>query len=153
MSLEASPEAQAALNLFHRRELSQGADAPLVYMVHGRAGDAGVMWPFRRVLPSQANIVAPQAFLQDRVGGYSWWDIEAPAAQRKGDVLRAADTLSTFIEKSRQYYELQPPYLIACGFSQGGILLSALLQRMPTFFRCIALLASEVYQLDRVELL
>ena len=52
------------------------ASAPLLYMVHGRAGNIEVMWAFRRTAPETFSLLSVEAPQPDPVGGYSWWQVE-----------------------------------------------------------------------------
>jgi len=55
--------------------------APLVYLVHGRAGDRRVMWPFQRIAPERASVVALEAPSADPRGGFSWWLVDDVAGR------------------------------------------------------------------------
>lgn len=149
----ASSEIASSLGLEHKFSFSRDLKAPLVLLVHGRAGTLDVMWTFRRCLPEGCNIIAPQALLADSIGGYSWWSMTNPSdkvALEKGVEL-AYDKLKLFISSSIQFYNLQPSKILALGFSQGGVLLSAYLQKQPQFFAGVALLASFVSRLKAVD--
>ena len=139
--------AEAGTKLRHKRVIAADRTAPLALLVHGRAGNYDVMWTFRRTLPEGISIVAPQAPLPDPLGGYSWWDLEAPDKMRRG-AEEAAAQVQNFLEKYITYYNLAPRTLIAYGFSQGAGLLSVLLQRQPELFAGVALLAGFVIALD-----
>ncbi len=126
-----SPEAQRALQLQHKIRLSDDPTAPLVYLVHGRAGNHDVMWAFRRCIPEACSIIAPQAPLPDNAGGFSWWDIGTTSAREGSE--RAASILLEFMNAAESFYRLKPRTRLACGFSQGAGLLSAVIQREACF--------------------
>lgn len=145
MPEKAAIDAENILGLAHKLELGGDASAPLAFLVHGRAGNFDVMWTFRRCLPEGSNIIAPQAFLNDAIGGYSWWSVN-PTSPGLDDaaVDAAAAKLREFIERSIEFYKLSPSKIFALGFSQGAGLLSIMLQRDPAFFSGAALLAGFV---------
>ena len=170
--LQSSDEASAVTGLVHRYYLPDGAsliddstDVPLVLLVHGRGGNAGVMWPFARLLPHQCfPVIAPQAFLADtEVGGFSWWasqcqDSLQPA--RAGQMIPGAvgnDTeprvvvesgidvacrrLEVFVERALAYYSLGKRRVLAMGFSQGAGLLTSLSLNSGVNFQAVVSLA------------
>lgn len=121
-------------------------DAPLLFLVHGRAGNKDVMWTFSRSVPEDWGIIAPQAPLNDPIGGFSWWLIDS--LTRAEDIEHAAKTLRDFILQHSN--PNHPRALIAAGFSQGAGLLSLLLQREPQLFKGVALLAGFVLKAPSV---
>jgi predicted esterase len=122
-------------------------DSPLVVLVHGRAGNRGVMWTFERNVPSDSHVVAVEAFLPDALGGWSWWDITTPGSQKEA-IVYAAHKLKTFLEGFVRLHGLGPRRLMGIGFSQGSVLVSAAtsLQLIP--FDAIGVLAGFVYLPD-----
>lgn len=100
--------------------------APLVVLVHGRAGKAEVMWAFDRTIPEHANVVSFEAFLPDPLGGFSWWDM-ASDKPLEPEILRARDRLHFAIDRYIELFSLHPSSTIAFGFSQGSVILSATL--------------------------
>lgn len=124
------------------KQLIQGdTTAPLVILVHGRAGNFDVMWAFRRVLPDNVNVVAPQAHLPD-TGGYSWWEIGGSKEQMREDAQHAAKLFVDFISSFLQQSALTPSKIILVGFSQGGALISLVVQQAMLAVDGAALLAS-----------
>lgn len=139
----AEGDAIAKLGLSHTLKLGRDPTAPLVVLVHGRAGDGKVMGIFKRSIPEHWNILAPQAPLSDPIGGYSWWPFDI----REGFVAAAdgaASMVFSFIESAIEHYGLAPSILTAIGFSQGGALLSIAIQREPERFNGVGFLASFV---------
>jgi phospholipase/carboxylesterase len=110
------------LTFIHR--LCGDPAAPLIVMVHGRAGSAQVMWAFDRTLPEHANVVSFQAFLPDVLGGFSWWDM-ASERPLEPAIMLARDRFHFAFERYLELFSLQPRKTIAIGFSQGSVLLSA----------------------------
>ena len=100
------------------------------------------MWTFRRCLPEHANIIAVEAPLPDPIGGFSWWPIEH--SEWESGAMLAYQTLARFLENVCAYYNLTPSKRLALGFSQGGGLLSLLVQRLPHTVDAVAFLASFV---------
>ena len=128
------------MSLDFRTRAPSNPNAPLIYLVHGRAGNKDVMWTFARAVPESWEIIAPQAPLNDPIGGYSWWLIDSPT--RSQEIERAAAMLREFILKDDN--PTQPRLRVAAGFSQGAGLLSLLVQREPELFKGVALLAGFV---------
>jgi len=124
MRIPSTPEAEAFVGLRFIDRPGASATSPLVVLVHGRAGTREVMWSFDRCIPKSASIVAFEAFLPDRVGGFSWWDFEAPGSKREA-IAAAAKTLSCALERFIEFEGLAPSSIVALGFSQGAVLLSS----------------------------
>jgi len=97
--------------------------SPLLVLVHGRAGTREVIWPFERSAPEGVAVVSLQAFLADRIGGFSWWDIES-SEDRFEAISCAAKRVAFAVERIVELYESEPSRLGAVGFSQGAALLS-----------------------------
>lgn len=105
------------------------------------------MMLFQRCVPEGASIVSVQAPLPDSLGGFSWWNIEQGRKPSKEEVLVAAGQLEGFITRFENRFELSPKKRIAFGFSQGGGVLSAVLQKGSVAFDGLAFLASFVIPL------
>jgi phospholipase/carboxylesterase len=110
------------LTFIHR--LCGDPTAPLIVLVHGRAGSAEVMWAFDRTLPERANIVSFQAFLADSLGGFSWWDMTSDQPLEPA-IMLARDRFHFALDRYVELFSLLPSKVIAAGFSQGSVLLSA----------------------------
>lgn len=151
----ASDENIRASGLIHRVYLPEkslvGEKKPLVLFVHGRSGDASVMWAFSKVVGAlRPVVIAPQAHFKDEGGGWSWWDVfeDSPDGRvRKKrtlmqDMFPAIEKLEAFIQVLPDLYNVDTRKIIAIGFSQGGALLSAMSVCRATPFSGVALLAS-----------
>lgn len=119
---DSSQEDFVGLRFIHRS--CDDPSAPLIILVHGRAGNAQVMWAFDRTLPERANVVSFEAFLPDALGGFSWWDM-ASEKPLEPEIERARDRLHFAIERYIELFSLHPSSTIGIGFSQGSVLLSA----------------------------
>ena len=141
-------EARVGLRFNYRPGVSR--DAPLVVLVHGRAGNRGVMWTFERSIPGECHVVAFEAFLHDPIGGWSWWDMAVPGSKREA-IHHAAERFQRALRAFIDFYGLDPRVLVGAGFSQGSVLLSAvtLLQIVP--FDGLAILAGYVYRPSEAE--
>jgi len=101
-------------------------------------------------LPEGVTILAPQAFLSDPVGGFSWWDVstyprgEDALISTREAIGEARSRLLSFLDNAVSYYKLAPRKVIALGFSQGAGLLSSVVQREPSRFSGVGLLAGFV---------
>jgi phospholipase/carboxylesterase len=132
-------EIKNILPLEFRARLSADPQAPLFWLVHGRAGSRDSMWTFSGCIPQEASVVAVQAPLSDPIGGYSWWtssDNAKKNQQRKSSVQLTA----SFMENFKQHSKIFPSYEIAIGFSQGAGLVSLITQNRPELFRGVAFL-------------
>jgi len=146
MMLDSADGAEERTGLRYRYLMASDPAAPIVYLVHGRAGNREVMWAFRRSLPEVCTIIAPEAPLADPIGGYSWWLVE-PGRNHQPEALGAADRLGAFIRSVESLHGLSPCLRLALGFSQGAGTLSVLTQREPLLFRGVGLLAGFVIRL------
>jgi predicted esterase len=118
---ESSPEAAAFCGLEHLIKLQPDPTAPLILLVHGKAGDRKVMWTFERTLPPHASVVSVQAFLPDPLGGFSWW----PGNAAPDTTQHAVSLVGSFIEKFLDFYRRTPSKIFGVGFSQGAAVLSS----------------------------
>ncbi|MDD2942126.1 MAG: hypothetical protein PHC51_04080 [bacterium] len=151
-SVEASPEQEAAAGLKFRYYLNNKSSGPVIFMVHGRAGNHGAMWTFSRALRGlqPKAIIAPQAPLSDPIGGYSWWPVELSASgtadvQSSEKLLLAGlDYLDSFIFRTCRLFSLEPCSLFGVGFSQGAGAISGLSIKNRLLFSRVALLAGFV---------
>lgn len=130
-------ELVTSTGIVHRTRLANAADAPLIFLVHGRAGNVSVMSIFERVCPKEANIILVQAPEEDPQSGYSWF---VGKSFRDGSV-EAAPLLKNYVEKLIDTYGLNPSKKVGIGFSQGGMVLSVIFQT-STIFDAVALVAS-----------
>ena len=140
----ASAEAIQFTGLSHKIHRAASASAPCIFLIHGRAGNQEVMWTFKRVVPENWTIIAPQAPLSDPLGGYSWWLVKEHWS--KDEAIAASSLLLDFISKALSFYSLSPNKIYASGFSQGGAVLSLCLQAQPQLFSRVALLASFIIE-------
>lgn len=106
------------------------------------------MWPFKRCVPDNANIITVQAPHADPIGGFSWWNIDS--AHVREEVELALSQLNTFIAHAIEHYRISNAARIAFGFSQGAGLLSLVAQRQPKRLSAIALLAGFVIESEQV---
>ena len=152
-SREATEKESADTGLFHRVYLpkhSAGEKLPTVVLVHGRGGDAGIMWLFTKTLEGvKPLVVSPQAPLDDPHGGYKWWEInqvpnalsDSPSSTKLSDLESPLEKLSGFINALPSCYPVDTSRLYAIGFSQGSAMLATLSLRKPQLFNSIALLS------------
>jgi predicted esterase len=82
------------------------------------------MWAFDRTIPEHANVVSFQAFLPDVLGGFSWWDMASDQPLEPA-ILLARDRFQFALERYIELFSLHPRRVVAAGFSQGSVLLSA----------------------------
>jgi phospholipase/carboxylesterase len=142
---DSTPNEELATGLKFTYRPGANASAPLVVLIHGRAGDRSVMWTFERIIPEQCHIIAFQAFLPDQLGGWSWWDMTEAGSKREA-ILAAAGRLSRALRAFLSLYQLNPARYVGLGFSQGAGLLSAVALGGMFDFDAIAVLAGFVFQ-------
>jgi predicted esterase len=142
---ESTPHEEAAVGLRFLYRSGAHATAPLVVLVHGRAGDRTVMWMFERSIPADCHVVSFEAFLPDALGGWSWWDISSPGSKSEA-ILVAADRLSRALEGFLAIYSLTPTHRIGLGFSQGSILVSGVALKGLFEFDGVGVLAGAVFR-------
>lgn len=140
---ESTPNQEATVGLRFLYRSGADAAAPLVVLVHGRAGNRSVMWMFERGIPEDCHVVAFEAFLPDALGGWSWWDMSVLGSKRE-EILFAADRLTRGLEEFLSLYSLTPSCRIGLGFSQGSILMSGIALRQLFQFDGVAVLAGGV---------
>jgi phospholipase/carboxylesterase len=121
-----------------------------VVLVHGRAGNRGVMWIFSKALEkTKPLVVSPEAPLSSPLGGHSWWIVEGGEEEEKNSakVVTAAEleqgvvVLERFIERVVDRYPVDRSKIFGFGFSQGAALLSTMTLRTPQVFQGVALLS------------
>ena len=138
-----TPEQEEFVGLRFLYRAGARRDSPLVVLVHGRAGTGEVIWTFERCVPAEAAVVSLQAFLSDRLGGFSWWDMES-VEDRSAAIGRAAQRVAFAIERIIELLDLAPTKVFAVGFSQGAVLLSTAVLAGEVRFDGLALLAGFV---------
>src|SRR5690554_2491711 len=102
-------------------------ESPLVVLVHGKAGHLTIMSIFARYIPEGTAILFVEAPYPDPIGGYSWW-LEGNAPKESAKFLYE-ELQSIFLNEN-----IRPEVITGVGFSQGGAILSLIVQRDPTFF-------------------
>jgi len=140
----ASAELVAATGLAHKTRIGPAPDAPLIILVHGRAGNYDVMWTFRRAIGDAWNAIAPQAPVVDPIGGNSWWEVKEGSRGEPDAMQAAATQLTAFMVRAISTYRLTPRTVLALGFSQGAGIISIVLQRPAQPFTAVGLLAGFV---------
>lgn len=143
--LETGTEADVeALGLQHTLRRHPDPLAPLVFLIHGRAGNYSVMSTFRKSFGDGFSILSPQAPFADSRGGYSWWEVDK--SREESDRQREESTvrLRQFIRAAPLRYGVAPRYLVGVGFSQGAALLSVIIQDEPKLFAGAGLLSGFV---------
>jgi predicted esterase len=126
----------------------------LVLLVHGRAGNFDVMWVFARPKSVGEKIVflAPQAPIEDQLGGYSWWKVEGRSGgvASREEMDEAAGKLENFLVSARQYFNLPENIkTVTAGFSQGAGTVCSLAFKSPELFEGVGLLAGFVPQAEQ----
>jgi phospholipase/carboxylesterase len=140
---ESTRAEEQAVGLSFLYRTGAGHTAPLVVLIHGRAGDRSVMWMFERSVPEDCHVISFQAFLPDPLGGWSWWDMTTPGSKKEA-IGNAASRLIKALEAFIEMHGLVPSRVVGMGFSQGSMLLSEVALRDFFQFDGIAILAGFV---------
>lgn len=152
-SREGSAEEVALYGLKHRIYIPQGGAAgrPVVFLVHGRAGNSSVMWVFSKAIEKlRPVVIAPEATWEDPRGGYSWWPVyDQPASGQTPEVqrerLRELETgvllVRDLVERVHSTLGTDRGKSFGFGFSQGGALVGTLSLMQPGIFCGVAILS------------
>jgi len=136
------------LNLANNLRKGEAKDSPLVYFVHGRAGNLAVMSSFLNVLPRDYSVISVQGIMPDPIGGYSWWDVNLHGQEMEERQEESVRLLIDFMSLAKEHYNLAPVKTLAFGFSQGAGLLSLIAQTRPDLLDGVALLSGFVIERD-----
>ena len=129
------------------KEASLDNPAPVVVMVHGKAGDESVMWIFKQTIPAGVAIVSPRAPLPGSGGGFVWFNSVNGVLQLTPEALQTGlSKLTHFIDGLRYLYPIDPDCLLLMGFSQGAAISNAFALNYPKRVLGVASLAGAMIQ-------
>jgi predicted esterase len=131
------------MSIIHRIHRSIDTKALTVFLIHGKAGTLDVMNIFLNAIPKRMNVISLQAPFEDPIGGFSWW-----LGDDKGRYVDSIDQLEELIMGIVKQQGVSKDNLIGIGFSQGGAMLSVVLQRKKVAFKGIGMLASFVIPIE-----
>jgi phospholipase/carboxylesterase len=101
-------------------------------MIHGWGGDEEAMWIFRRAIPAGVAIITPRAPLDLNQGGYCWYRRNGSHPQPAPDSLQTGlERLFRFLADLAHQYPIDPARLALIGFSQGAVMVNALVISRP----------------------
>lgn len=121
--------------------------APIVVMVHGRAGDESVMWIFKQAIPKGVAIVSPRAPIAESEDAFAWFDSSQGTLHPTNESLESSLTkFQVFIESLPYIYSIDPSRLVLMGFSQGAAICNAFTFRNPGAVIGVASLAGSMIQ-------
>jgi predicted esterase len=124
MRIESTPEQAEFVGLRYLYRASVDPSAPLFVLVHGRAGNVGVMWAFERCIPPSAAVISFEATLPDSVGGMSWWEMLPGESTPPEKITAAVSRVSYALSQFLLLEQLSPQRTAFLGFSQGAALIS-----------------------------
>ena len=105
-----------------RCRLSSDPCAPLLFLFHGRGGNADSMSALHDIVPDEFSIMAPEGNYDfDAAGGKCWWIFESMDYDTK---LEIAANVIAFMHEACRDYGLSPACMLGAGYSQGAGLLS-----------------------------
>lgn len=149
---EASAGDVVRSGLFFRFKLPkvERSGAPVVLLIHGRAGNAEVMWVFEKAFASLDPLyVAPQAFVEDPLGGFSWFPhrekgVQVSIEERTQDIKNMLSKIEYFLEVLPEIFDFDSNKMFAAGFSQGAAVVSSVCLTNPKRFHGAAMLSGFV---------
>jgi phospholipase/carboxylesterase len=124
-------------------ESGESARSPLLLMLHGRGADEMDLMGLADGIDPRLTIVSARA--PYRLGfGYTWYDMPQ-VGQPDPETLRdSIEKLDEFLREIPEVYDVDPERIYLMGFSQGGIISSALALLMPGRFRGVIMHSSYV---------
>ena len=120
---------------------------PSLFMVHGRGGNINVMDIFIRCIPEDFNIISIESPFSDPIGGYSWWRVDTSE-----DYSKSLNIIEENLRDIVKEFGLDETKLHGMGFSQGGAILSCILQKNACFFDSVLMLASFVPEIINLKI-
>ncbi|MDQ3929947.1 MAG: alpha/beta fold hydrolase [Chloroflexota bacterium] len=130
------------LNLAHMvrvsREGSGERGSPGLLMLHGRGADEADLMGLEAALDPRLTVISARAPF--RLGyGFAWYGM-AQVGSPEDETLRASlGELQEFVERVVPAYNLDPSALFVMGFSQGGVMSSALALTVPERVRGVVM--------------
>ena len=112
------------------------ADAPAVFVLHGRGADEEDLLPVARHLPDELHVISLRA-PEPLQGGYTWYDLDLSAggleaSQPEPDGFRRSlDLVAESVDAAAEAYDLDTDRLGLLGFSQGAITSLSLVLEAP----------------------
>lgn len=129
------------------KEATLAEPAPVVVMVHGKAGDESAMWIFKQTIPAKVAIVSPRAPIPWPDGGFVWFESLNGTVQTTSEALaKALSQLKQFIDELSYLYPINPDRLLLLGFSQGAAICNAYAFNYPDRILGVASLAGSMVQ-------
>ncbi|GAB3422349.1 alpha/beta fold hydrolase [Haloparvum alkalitolerans] len=138
-------DAEIPLTHIHVAPDDAPANAPAVFVLHGRGADEEDLLPVARELPDDMHVVSLRA--PDRLqGGYTWYELDLsggglhesqPHAEQ---FRRSLDLVAESVDAAVEAFDLDPDRLGLLGFSQGAITSMSLLLENPGRYRWVAAL-------------
>jgi phospholipase/carboxylesterase len=114
---------------------------PVMFMLHGLAGDELAMGIFGNQIPAHFLVLAPRGLFESDVGGFSWLRRTAPSwpginhfTEPGGQILALADAAEEVFERDLDQIHLM-------GFSQGAALVYSMAFQHPARVQSLAGLA------------
>jgi phospholipase/carboxylesterase len=112
-------------------------------LLHGRGADEMDLIGLADAIDPRLTIVSARGLY--RLGfGYAWYEMPRIGSPDPVTIRASIDKLDKFIPEIIEAYDIDPQRLYLMGFSQGGILASALALLMPGRFRGVIMHSSYV---------
>ncbi len=112
------------------------ANAPAVFVLHGRGADEQDLLPIAERLPDALHVISLRA-PEPLQGGYTWYELDLSGGglhesqPHAAEFARSLDLVSETVAAAVDAYDLGPDRLGLLGFSQGAISSLALLLDAP----------------------
>ncbi|GAB6878004.1 alpha/beta fold hydrolase [Halorubrum gandharaense] len=112
------------------------ANAPAVFVLHGRGADEEDLLPVAAELPDDLHVISLRA-PDPLQGGYTWYELDLSGGglhqsqPHAEEFARSLDLVSESVDAAVEAYDLDPDHLGLLGFSQGAITSLSLLLEDP----------------------
>ncbi len=121
------------------------ANAPAVFVLHGRGADEQDLLPIASRLPDALHVVSLRA-PDPLQGGYTWYELDLSGGglhqsqPHPEEFARTLDLVRESVDAAVDVYDLDPSRVGLLGFSQGAITSLSLLLEDPTRYAWIVAL-------------
>ncbi|MFD1571635.1 alpha/beta hydrolase [Halorubrum laminariae] len=131
-----TPETDIPLEHVHVAPDGDPANAPAVFVLHGRGADEEDLLPVARHLPDDLHVVSLRA-PDPLQGGYTWYELDLSAGGLESsqpdaeDFRRSLDLVVESVDAAVDAYDIDADRIGLLGFSQGAITSLSLLLENP----------------------
>ena len=113
---------------YHFAEVAAAPGSPLLLLLHGTGGDENDLIALGRPLMPHAHLIAPRGDVSEG-GALRFFRRTGEGVYDMADLARATTKMGRFIAQQKE--RVQPPSVIALGYSNGANILAAVLFDAP----------------------